>query len=246
MSTMLGEALGRPARAPGTPATHAASAPRRRHSWRLATAVVLAVLALGLLLVRADATPRTQLPPAPAGQDPLAAVPDDFAATMGYTPVAVPVADGTVRAVKPNGACSAPGGGTPFGFDRACKAHDYGYDLLRYAHATGQPLSGQARRRLDAMFARDLHARCAETRQGLAAVGCHLVAEVFASGAAVNSWRQGYGNPGRESVPAWAPGLVLPAFAAWLGPRLRRRRPIGTPAARRVGHSDGIRIHRIG
>jgi peptidoglycan/LPS O-acetylase OafA/YrhL len=222
---------------------------------------VVAVLALGLALVRVDAMPRSRPAPglpgtahavaegtaaaavtalvaAPAGRDPLAAVPDDFAAVMGYTPVAAPTAAGTVRAAKPNGACSAPGGGTPFGFDRACRAHDYGYDLLRFANATGQPLSGEARKRLDAMFGRDLHARCAVARHGLAELGCHLTAELFVSGAAFNSWRQRYGNPGSESVPAWALGLVLPALAAplvaWLR-RWRRRLPslaAATPSSR--------------
>src|SRR6266540_4165109 len=41
------------------------------------------------------------------------------------------------------------GVGAPFRFQQACKVHDYGYDLLRYAHATGQQLTGEARRQLD-------------------------------------------------------------------------------------------------
>src|SRR5215216_2139325 len=121
----------------------------------LGRAVLATVLAFGLLIVPADAAPPgpaaaatassvgrgpaggavAALVAAPAGQDPLAAVPADFASMMGYTPVPVRMADGTLRLAKPDGACSAPGGGAPFGFQEACKVHDYGYDLLRYAHA---------------------------------------------------------------------------------------------------------------
>ncbi len=235
-------------------------APRRR-SWPLVAAVVVAILALGLLLVRVDAMPRARLganltaPPAgqagapragaapvaapslgdgpaavavaalaasPAGQDPLAAVPADFPSVMGYTPAPLRMAGGTVRLAKPTGACSAPGG-APFGFEQVCKVHDYGYDLLRYADATGQHLTAEARRQLDAMFDHDLHARCQATRQGLARMGCHLVAEGFTAAVAVNSWRQHYGNPARESLPGWTLWLALPVLAApLLPPRLRR------------------------
>jgi fucose 4-O-acetylase-like acetyltransferase len=234
-----------------------------RLSWRLAAGVVLAVLALGLLVVRVDAMPRTPAGPvpaspsagqapaaaspvgrgpaaaavaalatAPAGRDPLAAVPADFASVMGYTPVPMRMADGTVRLAKPTGACSAPGG-APFGFEQVCKAHDYGYDLLRYADAGGQHLTAEARRRLDAMFDRDLHARCRATRHGLARVGCHLVAEGFTAAVSVNSWRQHYGNPARESLPGWTLGLAVPVLAAPFLPRLVRRR--GTRARRAGG-----------
>jgi fucose 4-O-acetylase-like acetyltransferase len=226
----------------------------RRRSWRLAAAILLAILALGLPAVRVDAMPRTQPAPvpsaspaagqpaaaaspvgrgpaaaavtalttAPAGRDPLAAVPAGFAPVMGYTPVAARMADGTVRLAKPTGACSAPGGKAPFGFEQVCKVHDYGYDLLRYAHAGGQHLTREARRQLDAMFDRDLHARC-QTRHGLARVGCHLLAEGFTAAVSVNSWRQHYGNPAEESLPGWSLGLAIPVLAAPFLPRLLRR-----------------------
>jgi fucose 4-O-acetylase-like acetyltransferase len=234
----------------------------RRRLWRLAAAILLAILALGLPAVRVDAMPRTQPGPvpaspaagraaagsplgrgpaaaavtalttAPAGRDPLAAVPADFAPVMGYTPVPARLADGTVRLAKPTGACSAPGGKAPFGFEQVCKVHDYGYDLLRYAHAGGQQLTREARRQLDAMFDRDLHARC-QTRRGLARVGCHLLAEGFTAAVAVNSWRQHYGNPARESLPGWSLGLAVPVLAVPFLPRLLRRR--GTRARRGGG-----------
>jgi fucose 4-O-acetylase-like acetyltransferase len=165
----------------------------------------------------------TALVTATAPQGPLAAVPAGFASVMGYTPVPTRMADGTVRLAKPAGACSVPGGGAPFGFEQACKVHDYGYDLLRYAHASGQHLTGEARRQLDAMFGHDLHARCRATRHGLARLGCHAAAGLFNTGVSFNSWRQRYGNPGVESLPGWALGLAIPVLAAPLLPRVRRR-----------------------
>jgi fucose 4-O-acetylase-like acetyltransferase len=256
MSVPPFEVLERPVRAAGTPATRATPAAGRRGSSRLATAVVLVVLvlALGLPLVRVDAMPRvptgstpdavassvgsgpaaaavTALVTAPAGQDPLAAVPADFPSLLGYAPVPMRMADGTRRLAKPTGACSVPGGGAPFGFGQACKVHDYGYDLLRYAHATGQHLTAEARRQLDAMFARDLHARCQVNGAGLAGAGCHLVAELFTAGVSFNSWRQHHGNPAEERPPGWPLGLAVPVLAAPFLPRLRgRRRTGGRPA----------------
>jgi fucose 4-O-acetylase-like acetyltransferase len=242
--------LERPVRAAGAPATRATPA-TGRHGWsRFATAVVLVVLALGLPLVRVDAMPWTPtgstpdaeaspvgpgpaaaavtaLVTAPAGQDPLAAVPADFSSLMGYAPVPMRMADGTLRLAKPTGACSVPGGGAPFGFDQACKVHDYGYDLLRYAHATGQPLTAEARRQLDAMFTRDLHGRCQVIGRGLAGAGCHLVVELFTAGVSFNSWRQHHGNPAEERLPGWALGLAIPVLAAPFLPRLRGRRRTG-------------------
>jgi fucose 4-O-acetylase-like acetyltransferase len=237
----------RPAQGAGpAPATRrgAATRPAWGAPWRVVAAVGLALLALGL--VRVDAAPRlrldasaagsaeavvghgpaadavTALVTAPAGRDPLARVPGDFPRVMGYTPVPVRMADGTVRLAKPGGACSAPGGGTAFDFQQACKVHDYGYDLLRYAHATGQQLTGEARRQLDGMLGHDLRAQCDATGHGLAGLGCHALAETFVTGASFNSLRQHEGNPGKESSPWWALGLALPALATPLAPRLRR------------------------
>jgi fucose 4-O-acetylase-like acetyltransferase len=263
MSTPLPEVLARRPEAP------------RRPSWRLATAVVLAVVALALALLWVDATPSSpaaaarpvgqaeapRTPPAsgpaarpaaqaaaaspgggpaaagiaslaaaPGGQDPLAAVPAGFPSVLGYTPVPLRMADGTVRPAKPTGACSAPGGDAPFGFEQVCKVHDYGYDLLRYAHATGERLPAEARRQVDAMFDHDLHARC-RTRHGLARTGCDLLAEGFTAIVAVNSWRQHYGNPASESLPGWTIGLALPVLAAPFLPRLARRRGAGARGA---------------
>src|SRR4029450_13188897 len=128
-----------------------------------------------------------------------------------------------------------PGVPTPFGFEQVCRTHDYGYDLLRHAAASGQVLSGEARRQLDGAFRRDLHASCEATGNGLAELGCHTVAEVFATGVAVNSWGQRFGNPAEESLPRWALGVPVPALTGPLLARLRRR------ARRAAGGPGGVR-----
>jgi hypothetical protein len=228
MATDAPGTLAPPRRAPG------AAVPRRPRR-RLAAAVVVALLALGPAAVRPPGAPAGavagaaalgrgaaaaavgRLVAAPAGQDPLLAVPAGFSAVMHYTPVVTRTADGVVRLAKPDGACSAPGGGRPFGFERACKVHDYGYDLLRYANATGQVLTGEARRQLDGMFRRDLRAQCRTIGHGAARLGCGAAAEAFGAAVAFNSWRQHYGNPGREPLAWLALGLALPlALAAAL------------------------------
>jgi peptidoglycan/LPS O-acetylase OafA/YrhL len=114
------------------------------------------------------------------------------------------------------------GGGAPFGFERVCKVHDYGYDLLRYANASGQVLTGEARRQLDGMLGRDLHAQCRATSHGLAGLACHGVAELFTSGVSFNSWRQHYGNPGKEPLTGLALGTT--AVLGLAVPILARRR----------------------
>ena len=65
---------------------------------------------------------------------------------------------GGPRLTRADGGCSSPWGGTRYGFDAACRAHDLGYDLLRDAAATGRPYAGSARARVDARFWHDLGA----------------------------------------------------------------------------------------
>ena len=249
MSTSRSDVLGRRARRPrwrhaaavllailvlGLPAVRVDAMPRSQQGVVPATPATGQAPAVAAPVARGPAAAAvTALTTAPAGQDPLDAVPGDFRAVMGYMPQPTRMADGTVRLAKPTGACSAPGGDAPFGFEQVCKVHDYGYDLLRYAHAGGQRLSAEARRQLDAMFDRDLHACCQASSRGLARLGCHLLAEGFTAAVAVNSWRQHYGDPARESLPGWSLGLAIAIMAAPLLPRLVRR--CGTPVRRAAG-----------
>jgi hypothetical protein len=119
-----------------------------------------------------------------------------FREVMGYTPTEVRLAGSAmVRSIKPTGSCSSLLGSTPFDFSLACKAHDLGYDLLRFASRSRTPAGPAARQLLDAQFERDLHAQCLATQHGAARTVCGIVAAAYAGGAKLNSWRQRYGAP---------------------------------------------------
>ncbi|HEY9410036.1 MAG TPA: hypothetical protein VIP77_10695 [Jiangellaceae bacterium] len=147
----------------------------------------------------------------------LSAMPADFAEVMGYAPELVTDSDGTRYLVKPAGNCSSPFGATAYDFDRACKSHDLGYDLLRYATRSGAELGPWARRDVDAMLADDVRARCASLDgdgdgDGDGDPGCRVVAGLTSAVVEANSWRQGDGNPGsEESGPYLVAGALLAA-----------------------------------
>jgi hypothetical protein len=128
-------------------------------------------------------------------KNPLSAIPSDFSRVMGYTPTIGHLANGEAIAVNPRGGCSVIGGGRPFDLDVVCKAHDLGYDLLRYAHRQGRDLGPAARRMVDAKFGQDLAAQCNSSYHGAVAGVCNLVATTFDAGVGFNSWRQGFGAP---------------------------------------------------
>jgi len=119
-----------------------------------------------------------------------------FREAVGYTPSEARLAgSGMVRSIKPTGSCSSVLGSTPFDFSLACKAHDLGYDLLRFASRSQTPAGPAARQLLDAQFERDLHAQCLATQHGAARTACDAVAAAYAGGAKLNSWRQRYRAP---------------------------------------------------
>lgn len=119
-------------------------------------------------------------------------LPADFAAGAGYRPV---VEKGVL--VNPHGDCSSPIQ-LPGEFDDACKAHDLGYDLLRYAEQRQQPLQPWARQAIDATLQRRMHAAC-DTRPDTAArARCDVLATVATTGVDLNSRRQNYATPDPE------------------------------------------------
>src|ERR1700712_3772409 len=97
--------------------------------------------------------------PAPTA---LAELPADFTALTGVRPGSLPARDGTVRAVHTDGGCSTPWGddNTKWDFSVPCKAHDLGYDLLRYSARKGHPLAPEYRGALDNRLSTDMHAMC--------------------------------------------------------------------------------------
>ena len=127
----------------------------------------------------------------------VAALPTGFADAMGYSPVTEPGFTSGAVLVDPQGDCSSPVP-LPSSFETACRIHDLGYDLLRYARDTGKELGPDARRELDAMLARQLHAACG-SEAGRADFTCRPAAHVATTFVALNSWRQGYRIPVSES-----------------------------------------------
>ncbi|MEJ2857741.1 MULTISPECIES: phospholipase A2 [unclassified Saccharothrix] len=159
----------------------------------------------------------------PDAVSPLGGFPADFNQVTGRSPVSVTALDGTARAVDPSGGCSGPAGDTEWDFGVACRAHDLGYDLLRYAEHKGQPLGPDARKALDARLSADMHRQCELNPRGNA-TRCHVVAGLYAAGLEFNSWRQRWGPPGHEPVLAWGFGSAVVVFL--LVARLTRRRDV--------------------
>jgi phospholipase A2-like protein len=151
--------------------------------------------------------------------------PSDFARVMGYTPVVARLADGRLRSINPDGYCSVPGEGKPFAFDTACQAHDYGYDLLRYANRRGEPLAENARAQIDARLLADMQTQCNGTTTGSQFAACTATADVFAAGVQFNSWRQMYAPPIDSSgLPRTSGLILLVIIAALVGARRVVRR----------------------
>ncbi|KXF55876.1 hypothetical protein AXA44_35960 [Rhodococcus sp. SC4] len=173
--------------------------------------------------VAASAAVQTLTAPAELSED---SVPADFASVMGYTPVRI---DGMLA--NPGGDCSSPVP-LPLEFDTSCKAHDLGYDLLRYASRSGEDLGPWARQSLDAQLDQRMHAACDTRADEQARAQCFVMANVATTFVTGNSWRQSYSAPVTESglpyVLAGGVGVVLLAGAAW---SIRRRpHPVGAVA----------------
>ena len=182
------------------------SAPERRFSTGLRVTVTAALVCLFALLVvgTATATAATRSTPqvsvpitdaeraiaalvGPEPRDALAILPRGFHQQFGYRPVVV---DG--RPVDPDGDCSSPVP-LPTRFVPLCRSHDFGYDLLRYADASGHPAAPWARRALDDMLTGAMHDSCTNPL-------CHAAAVSSGAALTVNSWRQNWRAPVRETT----------------------------------------------
>jgi hypothetical protein len=156
-----------------------------------------------------------------------AAVPADFESVMGYRPQ---VRDGLL--VDPEGACSSPLP-LPDAFAPACAEHDLGYDLLRYADLTGEPLGGWARTAIDRRLVQRMRATCARREPGLERALCSSAAYVATVTVEINSVRQLRGAP-EETLASWAITAVGAAVVVTAGVGLlsRRQRSRRDPRAR--------------
>ncbi|MDY6807399.1 MAG: hypothetical protein SW127_00105 [Actinomycetota bacterium] len=118
-----------------------------------------------------------------------AEVPAEFSAAFGYRP--------QLRAgypVDPHGGCSSPIP-LPHRFEVLCRAHDFGYDVLRFADRSGHRLGGWARLRLDRMLIERMRAACTSP-------ACQLAATAAELGLRVNTWRQFDGPPTADESTA--------------------------------------------
>ncbi|WP_459547367.1 hypothetical protein [Nocardia sp. X0981] len=191
----------------------------------------------------ASATPTTPAAAAIRALDTpgaTAAVPDDFRAVAGYRPALL---DGLL--IAPHGSCSSPVP-LPAEFETACKAHDLGYDLLRYADRTGSPLGPWARRELDSALAGRMRAACARRTAPLSRLRCEVMAEVAAIAVDLNSRRQHYGVPVVEHFslagltttwPARTAALLLVVYTVLLPARAAAPSPY---APHRIGRLPAL------
>ncbi|GHF47412.1 hypothetical protein FHX82_001450 [Amycolatopsis bartoniae] len=225
---------------------------RRRLStsaWLLV--LTLALLGFGFVSSRPSAPPDTGPPTGGAaaaqraiealthpGAEPtaLSLLPADFTQVTGVVPGSLPARDGTVRAVHVDGGCSTPWGDDNTKWDYAvpCKAHDLGYDLLRYADKVGHPLAPAVRESLDARLSADMHNACRINPMDSPRT-CQFVASVYSAGLVVNSWHQRWGPPVGDPIGPMLAGvavigcLLVFRLRGWL--TARRTRPARTAPA---------------
>jgi hypothetical protein len=211
-----------------------------------------AVLVLGIAAALTVAAPPTSAGPSAGtwsdavttlqnlddGRAAIEHLPTDFPQVMGYAPELARLADGSVRLVNPDGSCSVPGEGQPFDFAVACKAHDFGYDLLRYAARTHATLPATAREDIDNRLSTDLHAQCVAGSKLPSRASCDATVEVFRAGVGFNTWRQAYDAPMDQSgLPRTAGVLLLGGLGLFgLIPGVRRRLLASAAASGRHGY----------
>ena len=178
-----------------------------------------------------------------SGRDPINLLPADFAKVTGSEPERLRAPDGTLRAVHPTGGCSSPWGDTRWDYSVGCRAHDLGYNMLRYAESKGQPLSPDLRERLDDRLSLDMHAQCVYNPRDSAGP-CDLVASLYTVGLVVNSWHQRWGPPRNEPVGPWSVAMVvIMLLVAVRAPAMARRgalryKPREVAAAPRLGDTE--------
>ncbi|WP_435593270.1 hypothetical protein [Nocardia sp. bgisy118] len=126
--------------------------------------------------------------------DSAAALPDDFATVLGYRPVPM-----RGLLTNPGGDCSSPVP-LPAEFETACKAHDLGYDLLRYADRRGEPLGPWARQAVDAALDRRMREACDVRTESWGRARCYAMADIADTVVDLNSRRQHYGAPVVETL----------------------------------------------
>lgn len=205
--TNAGPAAARSAQAAGASSSSSATTSSATRRAAALTAAALTTVAAGVFLAPAPqaAAASASMPVESSmasaavaeltsgGPGSIAAISDDFTAQFGYRPSTL---DGLV--VNPQGDCSSPVT-LPAEFETACKAHDLGYDLLRYAEQRGEPLGPWARQALDSTLDRHMHEACDSRGDSFSRARCNAMAAIAFTFVDLNSRRQGYGAPVVES-----------------------------------------------
>ncbi|MFC7490122.1 MULTISPECIES: hypothetical protein [unclassified Knoellia] len=149
------------------------------------------------------------------------ALPRDFGRRFGYRPT---LTQGLLG--DPSGSCSSPVP-LPAEFTAACRQHDLGYDLLRYAGRSGRALPPDARRSVDTQLGAAFEDACSSREEPLSLASCLAWADIAEGFVRVNSARQDHAVPESETVRSIAPGVGLGLAAAGgvvlAVPALRRR-----------------------
>lgn len=150
-----------------------------------------------------------------------AVLPQDFSRRFGYEPT---VTEGLLG--DPAGDCSSPVP-LPAEFTAACRQHDLGYDLLRYAGRSGRDLPPDARRSVDRQLGIEFEESCSVRVEPLGRATCLAWADIAEGFVRINSARQDYAVPESETARSIAPGISLGVAAAGGAvlavPALRRR-----------------------
>lgn len=131
------------------------------------------------------------------------ALPKDFERRFGYRPA---ITGGLLG--DPSGECSSPVP-LPQEFTAACRQHDLGYDLLRYAGRSGRDLPPDARRSVDRRLGVELANSCSTRGESLSRATCLAWADIAEGFVRINSARQGYAVPESETALSIAPGVSL-------------------------------------
>lgn len=148
------------------------------------------------------------------------ALPQDFQDRFGYQPT---LTNGLLG--DPSGECSSPVP-LPEEFTAACRQHDLGYDLLRYAGRSGRALAPDARRAVDTQLGVEFEQSCTTREEPLSRATCLAWADIAEGFVRINSARQGYAVPESETAMSIAPGISLGvAGLGALGLAVGTRRP---------------------
>jgi hypothetical protein len=122
---------------------------------------------------------------------------------LPFKQICVLTADGPGAPVRLERHGGSPHGGQQRAFTVECQSHDYGYDLIGFAHRTGQAWRPADRLTADHWFGQFMQRVCQKTGWwGLFnKVSCYDNHDLFMAGVQFNTWREGRGCPRSKGTP---------------------------------------------